>query len=203
MPIILKPAVFLDRDGVLIEDSDYVGLIEQVAFIPGAAAAVCKLNDAGFIVVVVTNQSGVARQLFPESQVAVIHEYIAARLAEEARARIDRFEYCPHHPVHGIGEYRIDCECRKPRPGMLLSAAQQLDIDLANSWLIGDRLTDLQAGASAGCRTILVRTGYGTEVDITAPDVALNLARDVPSIVEAVDAIIDILVSQKLLVDCS
>ena len=182
-----RPALFLDRDGVLIEELEYLSEPERVRLIPGAAAAVRRANDAGWRVAVVSNQSGVARGLFPESALPHIHREVAERLAEEAGAVIDGFYYCPHHPTTGQGIYRIDCDCRKPKPGMLLRAARELGIDLSKSWTIGDRLTDLQAGATAGCRTILVRTGYGLSAGLNGPDPNVNLAAVVPSIVEAID----------------
>lgn len=179
-------ALFLDRDGVLIEEVEYLARPEQVRLIPGAAAAVRRANRAGWRVVVVSNQSGVVRGLFPESILPDIHRTISAQLLEEAGAVIDGFYYCPHHPTEGQGGYRMECECRKPKPGMLLRAAGELGIDLVESWMIGDRLTDLQAGASAGCRTILVRTGYGHLAESAVPDTGAKLAAVVPSIVEAV-----------------
>ena len=182
-----RPALFLDRDGVLIEEVEYLARPEQVRLIPGAAAAIRKVNDAGWRVVVVSNQSGVARGLFPESLLPEIHRVIADRLLAEAGARVDRFYYCPHHPTEGQGGYRIDCDCRKPKPGMLLKAAAELGIDLARSWMVGDRATDLQAGAAAGCRTILVRTGYGHSAGLAGPDPKLHLEAVVLSVVEAVE----------------
>lgn len=176
-------AVFLDRDGVLIEEVEYLARPAQVRLIPGAAASIRAANAAGWKVVVVSNQSGVARGLFPESVLPDVHRVIAEQLGE---AKIDGFYYCPHHPTQGQGRYRIDCDCRKPKPGMLLQAARELGIDLAESWTIGDRLTDLQAGAGAGCRTILVRTGYGMATGMISPDPSLNLLAVVPSIAEAI-----------------
>ena len=179
-------ALFLDRDGVLIEEVEYLARPEQVRLISGAAAAVRRANDAGLKVVVVSNQSGVARGRFPETVLPEVHRVISAKLLEEAGAVIDAFYYCPHHPTEGLGSFRIDCECRKPKPGMLLAAANELIIDLSKSWMVGDRLTDLRAGAAAGCRTILVQTGYGRATGITGSDASLNLEAVVPSIAEAV-----------------
>jgi len=176
----------LDRDGVLIEEVEYLARPEQVRLISGAAAAVRRANDAGLKVVVVSNQSGVARGRFPEAVLPEVHRVISAKLLEEAGAVIDAFYYCPHHPTEGLGSFRIDCECRKPKPGMLLAAANELIIDLSKSWMVGDRLTDLRAGAAAGCRTILVQTGYGRATGITGSDASLNLEAVVPSIAEAV-----------------
>jgi D-glycero-D-manno-heptose 1,7-bisphosphate phosphatase len=186
----MTPAVFLDRDGVLIEDAEYLSEVAQVRLIPGAAAAVRRLNDAGRPVVVVTNQSGVARGFFPESRVGEVHRHIASLLLAEAGAVIAHFDYSPYHPTAGVGEYLRDTDCRKPRPGMLLRSAAALGLDLPHSWMVGDRRSDLEAGAAAGCRTILVRTGYGSASDLTAPNDELKLVAVVPSIVEAVDVIL-------------
>lgn len=161
-----RPALFLDRDGVVIDDTQYVGRVDQIRWIPGSAEAVRRANDAGFAVVVVSNQSGVARGLFGEAEVEIIHRHIRDHFLAEAGATFDRFYYCPHHETEGGERYRIDCDCRKPKPGMLLRAARELDLDLNRSWLVGDRLSDMQAGIAAGCRTILVRTGYGKNVEL-------------------------------------
>jgi D-glycero-D-manno-heptose 1,7-bisphosphate phosphatase len=155
-----RPAIFLDRDGVIIEETGYLSDPAQVVLIPGAAEAIARLNQAGIPVVVVTNQAGVARGYYTESRIHEIH----ARLDELLRrhgAHIDRYYYCLHHPTEGIGPYRCDCECRKPRPGMLHRATRDLGLDLSRSCMVGDKLCDLEAGANAGCQTILVRTGYG------------------------------------------
>jgi D-glycero-D-manno-heptose 1,7-bisphosphate phosphatase len=178
-----KPAVFLDRDGVLIEEIGYLSEPSQVRLIPGAGAAVARLNRLGVPVVVVTNQAGVARGKFPEENVRAVHEHLDKLLAAGG-ARIDRWYYCPHHPTAGVGPYRVLCACRKPAAGMLLTAARELNLDLAGSVLIGDKLSDLEAGAAAGCSTILVRTGYGAEHQKSAPPGRFNLryvADDLPA----------------------
>lgn len=179
----LKPAVFLDRDGVVIEDVNYLGDPDRVRLIPGSAEAVAELNRAGWAVVIVSNQSGVARGLFSLAAVDAVHAHLAVMLRNHG-ARIDSFLFCPHHPEAEMPEFRADCDCRKPRPGMLLCAAAELGLDLAESWMIGDRESDLAAGAAAGCRTALVRTGYGLLVNTAGLDrdsfrlelVAANLA---------------------------
>jgi D-glycero-D-manno-heptose 1,7-bisphosphate phosphatase len=186
-----RPAVFLDRDGVLIAEAVYLSDPDRVQLVPGAATAVRRLNDAGFPVVVVTNQSGVARGYFPEGRVGEVHARIAELLHAEGGGRIDHFDYSPFHPTEGVGDYRRDTDCRKPKPGMLLRSAAALGLDLERSWMVGDRRSDLEAGAAAGCRTILVRTGYGVECDVTAPDELLKLAAVVPTVVEAVGVILD------------
>jgi len=155
----LKRAVFVDRDGTINVERDYLYRIEDFEFIPGAPEAIRLLNEAGFLVVVVTNQSGVARGYYTEEDVEILHRHIAAELAK-AGARVDAWHYCPHHPA-GRGSYSLPCRCRKPLPGMLLEAARRHNIDLAASVMIGDKLADVEAGIAAGCRTILVRSGYG------------------------------------------
>ncbi|HEX4129393.1 MAG TPA: HAD family hydrolase [Pirellulales bacterium] len=157
-----RPAVFLDRDGVLIEDLGYLGDPEGVALIPGAAEAVAELRSAGFVTVVVTNQSGVARGLYTEADVDRVHRRIDELLAP-AGARIDRYYHCPHHPEATVAQYRTECACRKPAAGMLLRAAEELGIVLDRSYLIGDKCSDLEAAIAAGCRPLLVETGYGKE----------------------------------------
>jgi len=165
----LRPAIFLDRDGVIIDDVHHLSTPTQVQMIPGAAEAIAALNRAGWPVVVVTNQSGVARGLFTVDVLHAVHRRIAEQLVEKG-ARVDAYFFCPHYPTADVAEYRQECSCRKPKPGMLVQAARELSLDLSHSWTIGDRDTDLQAGAAAGTRTILVRTGYGASLDITSLD---------------------------------
>lgn len=160
-------AAFLDRDGTINKEKDYLYRIDEFEFIPGAPEAVRLLNEAGFLVVVVSNQSGVGRGYYNEDDVEILHRHIAAELAASG-ARVDAWFYCPHHP-RGRGSYSLACRCRKPLPGMLLEAAGRYDIDLAASVMIGDKLVDMEAGMAAGCRTILVRTGYGAEQESDVP----------------------------------
>lgn len=173
-----REAVFLDRDGTLIEEVNYLSAPEQVRLIPGAAEAVRRVNGAGVLAVVVTNQAGVARGYFPEGRVAEVHAHLSALLAEGG-AKIDAYYHCPHHPTEGIGAYRVACACRKPRPGLLLTAARELGIDLSRSWMIGDKLCDAKAGEAAGCRTVLVRTGHGRDL----PD-DVNAVADLSAAIE-------------------
>jgi len=156
----LKKAVFLDRDGTVNVEKNYLVDPAQLELIPGAAEAIASLKAAGFLVVVVTNQSGVARGYFGPESVHRLHDALQERLASRG-ARIDAFYLCPHHPTSGKGEYLRDCDCRKGKPGMLLQAARDLDIDLRASFMVGDKLADLEAGLAAGCRALMVRTGYG------------------------------------------
>jgi D-glycero-D-manno-heptose 1,7-bisphosphate phosphatase len=126
------------------------------------------LNQAGWLVVVVTNQSGVARGYYTEEDVLLLHRHVAGLLENEG-ARVDAWLYCPHHPS-GRGSYALPCRCRKPLPGMLLEAAGRFDIDLEASFMIGDKLADVQAGRSAGCRSVLVRSGYGAAEEKQIPE---------------------------------
>lgn len=157
-----RRAIFLDRDGTINVEKDYLHRVEDFEFIPGAPEAIRRLKAAGYLVIVVTNQSGVARGYYDEPAVAALHGHIQA-LLESYGTGIDAFYLCPHHPTEGVGAYRIDCDCRKGAPGMLQQAAREHGIDLAESFMIGDKLADIEAGNAAGCRAILVRTGYGTK----------------------------------------
>jgi D-glycero-D-manno-heptose 1,7-bisphosphate phosphatase len=156
----MKAAVFLDRDGTLIEEVGYLDRLERLAFFPFSVDAVRVLNRAGFAVVVITNQAGIARGIVRESFVEEAHRHIADRL-RAGGATIDGFYYCPHYPEGTVEQYRRTCECRKPQPGLLRRAAADLDLDLARSFVIGDRWHDLAAGHAVGARAVLVRTGLG------------------------------------------
>lgn len=153
----LRPAVFLDRDGTLNVEKHYLHRIEDWEWIPGAPAAVRLLNESGFAVVVVTNQAGIARGLYGEDDLDRLHTWMRADL-EAAGAHVDAVYHCPHHPEYG---QRVKCMCRKPAPGLLLCAAADLGLDLARSFIIGDRESDLEAGVRCGVTPLLVATGYG------------------------------------------
>ncbi len=163
----MRRAVFLDRDGTINQERGYLYRIEELDFFPGAAQAISLLNRAGFLVVVVSNQSGVARGYYGEDQVEALHRHMTAQLAADG-ARVDCWLYCPHHP-EGSGRYAVTCACRKPLPGMLLEAAERFSIDLAASFMIGDKLSDVQAGLAAGCVPLLVRSGYGADEESRLP----------------------------------
>ncbi len=144
-----RPAAFLDRDGVLIEDTGWPHKPAEARWIPGAAQAVKRLNDAGWLVFVVTNQAGVAKGFFPEAQVGVMHRWMADTFAA-AGAHIDAFEYCPNHPAAVEDRYRVDCRRRKPQPGMIRDLLSAWPVDAARSFMVGDKDTDMQAAAAAG-----------------------------------------------------
>ena len=156
-------AIFLDRDGVINVDVHHLRDPQQLQLIPRAAEAIQRINARSIPAIVVTNQAAIARGYLTEKQVDAIHQALSALLKPEG-AHIDHYYYCPHHPTEGQPPYRIDCECRKPKPGMLLQAAQDLELDLARSYFIGDTVSDMQAGYRAGCHTVLVQTGYGKRV---------------------------------------
>ena len=158
-------AVFLDRDGVINEEVDLLCREDQLVLIPGAAEAVRRLNDAGVLAIVATNQPVVARNLCTEEDVRRLNAHLEEMLRQAAGARLDAVYFCPHHPeTHhpdGNPAYRGPCECRKPNLGMLEEARKRFGLDYARCFLVGDTTRDLQTGVNAGCRTILVRTGYG------------------------------------------
>jgi D-glycero-D-manno-heptose 1,7-bisphosphate phosphatase len=154
-----KKAAFLDRDGVLNEDREYVYRVEDFEFIPGSVGALRALQEAGYLLVIVTNQSGIARGRYSESDYHELEAYMRKRLSDSG-VSLDCAQYCPHLPDADIAQYRSDCECRKPRPGMIQAATGLLDIDPAQSILVGDRRADLEAGRAAGvARCFLVRSG--------------------------------------------
>lgn len=164
----MRRAVFLDRDGTINEEKEYLYRIEDCRLIPKAAEAIGMLNKAGFAVIVVTNQSGIGRGYYDEATLEALHRHLEQELAE-AGARVDAWYFCPHHPEHGTGEYRRECACRKPLPGMLLQAAEDLAVDLSVSFMVGDKVADVEAGRAAGCRSLLVRTGYGSSEERFLP----------------------------------
>ena len=155
-----RPAVFLDRDGTINEQMGYVNHLSRFQLLPGVARAIRSLNEAGLPVVVVTNQSGLARGYFPESLLEAVHAEMYRLLAQEG-ARLDGLYVCPHHPEAKEERFRLDCDCRKPRPGLLERAAAELGLDLGRSYMVGDRWSDLRCGAAVGATTVLVLTGYG------------------------------------------
>ena len=155
-----RPAVFLDRDGTINEQMGYVNHLSRFQLLPGVARAIRGLNEAGLPVVVVTNQSGLARGYFPESLLEAVHAELHRLLAREG-AHLDGLYICPHHPEAREERFRLDCDCRKPRPGLLERAAAELDLDLGRSYMVGDRWSDLRCGAAVGATTVLVLTGYG------------------------------------------
>ena len=155
-------AIFLDRDGTINEEVDFLTSADELHLLPGSAEAIRLANTLGLKVIVITNQSGIARGLLTEEHLREIHAALTERLRGH-QAVIDAFYYCPHHPDAELPQYRVACDCRKPGVGMITRAVQEFSIDPAQSFVIGDRLIDIQTGNAAGVESILVLTGYGKD----------------------------------------
>jgi histidinol-phosphate phosphatase family protein len=172
-------AVFIDKDGTMVENVPYNIDPTQIRLTPGAGAALARLREAGFRLFVVSNQSGVARGLFPIEALDGLERRLRELLAADG-AGIEAFAWCPHHPDGSVAPYAVACDCRKPAPGMILRLAREHGLDLARSWMIGDTLNDVEAAHRAGCRAILLDNGGETEwrrdahraPDATVPDLA-------------------------------
>jgi D-glycero-D-manno-heptose 1,7-bisphosphate phosphatase len=188
----MQRAVFIDRDGTISEEVGYINHPSRFRVFPYSAAAIKLLNDNGWLAIVVTNQAGVARGYFAEDMIKTVHEALAEEMAA-GDARIDAIYYCAHHPSVGEPPYRLDCECRKPKPGLIRRAAEEFEIDLAGSWMIGDRYSDMELARNAGVNSAFVMSGYGRgewehqrQNWIDQPDVtASHLLEAVKRIIEA------------------
>ena len=180
--MLLRPAVFLDRDGVINREGGYVHNVDEFHFIDGVFDACLEMSKAGYRLIVITNQAGIARGYYTEDDFHHLTEWMLNEFRKHG-IEIDGVYYCPHHPVHGVGDYRRDCDCRKPAPGMILRAAKEHSLDLRRSILVGDKVTDIEAGRAAGVGCcVLVLTGYSLGAADTdrADNVFANL-RDVAS----------------------
>jgi D-glycero-D-manno-heptose 1,7-bisphosphate phosphatase len=156
----MNRAVFIDRDGTISEEVGYVNHQSRFRVFPYAAEAVRLLNERGWLAIVVTNQAGVARGYFSETLIHTVHEQLQRKM-EHGGARLDAIYFCAHHPSVGEPPYRFDCDCRKPKPGLILKAAEEFDIDLGASWMIGDRYSDIELARNAGVNSAFVLSGYG------------------------------------------
>jgi D-glycero-D-manno-heptose 1,7-bisphosphate phosphatase len=191
----VKPAIFMDRDGTISHEVGYVNHPSRFRPYPWAVDAVRLVNRSGFLAVVVTNQAGVARGYFPELVIHEVHASLVARM-EAGGARLDGIYVCTHHPTVGEPPYRQDCDCRKPRPGLLRRAEADLGIDLAGSFVVGDRIGDLELAWSVGAKGVLVKSGYGLgELTYNVPTwprppdlVAANLLEAVERIISGAGA---------------
>lgn len=155
-----RPAAFLDRDGTMIRDTSYLSRVEDVDWYPWTLDAIRLLNRAGLLVFVTTNQGGVGLGLYEEGAIAKVHDAMSAYIASGG-GRIDGWFYCPHHPQAVVASLRIDCDCRKPKPGMIHQAQAKFDLDLAQSFVVGDKMADVGLAQAVGARGVLVKTGYG------------------------------------------
>ena len=156
----MKKAVFLDRDGTINKEMNYLNHPDQIELISGSAEGIKLLNKNGFTVVVITNQSGVAGGIIDEENLPLIKKRLCS-LIEEKGAKIDGYYYCPHYLYGKVEKYAVKCDCRKPEPGMLRKAAEDLDIDLKESYVVGDKACDIKLGQNVGAVSVMVKTGYG------------------------------------------
>lgn len=156
----MKRAVFIDRDGTISEEVGYINHPSRFRVFPYAAAAIKDLNDHDLLAIVVTNQAGVARGYFSEEMIQTVHAKMVKELDNDG-ARLDAVYYCAHHPSVGEPPYRFDCDCRKPKPGLISRAAREFDIDLDGSWMVGDRYSDVELARRAGVKSMFVMSGYG------------------------------------------
>jgi histidinol-phosphate phosphatase family protein len=186
----LQPAVFIDRDGTLIDDKHYLADPNKIEFLPGSLEAVKKLKKAGFKTVVISNQSGIARGFFPIETVDLVHNHLRQYM-KDAGCEPDDIRFCPHHTDGDVPQYTGECDCRKPRVGMLEEAAANLGIDIKRSFVVGDKYTDVQCGKVAGASSILVRTGNGARTEKELPlDTFLKPYHIADNLSETVDFIV-------------
>ena len=192
--IVPRPAVFLDRDGVINQETGYVHKVDEFHFIDGVFSACREISKAGYRLIVITNQAGIARGYYSEADFHQLTKWMLDTFRQQG-IEIDDVYYCPHHPVHGVGAYRRDCDCRKPAPGMILRASKEHSLDLQHSILVGDKATDIAAGRAAGVGCcVLVQTGHPVgDKDLDKADTAFD---DLPGVASA-------LVNNQLCADCN
>jgi D-glycero-D-manno-heptose 1,7-bisphosphate phosphatase len=175
----MNKALFLDRDGVINKEKDYLYKIEDFEFIDGVFEALAYFQDQGYLLIIVTNQAGIARGYYKEADFLVLNEWMLQQFILQ-RIQITKVYYSPYHPVYGIGEYKKEAFCRKPNPGMILQAAAEFDINLAESILIGDKESDIAAGINAGITmNILVRSGHKIDEQNTKASLVLESIKDI------------------------
>ncbi|HAW44732.1 MAG TPA: D-glycero-beta-D-manno-heptose-1,7-bisphosphate 7-phosphatase [Sutterella sp.] len=184
----MRQAVFLDRDGVINEDAGYIVEPDAFRFLPGVFESVAKLKAAGFLVVIVTNQSGIARGFYSLEAYLVSQNWLLETFQAHGAA-LDGIYFCPHHPDKGEAPYRTVCDCRKPAPGMLIKAAKDLDIDLSKSAIVGDKPSDAQAGLAAGLPVRVLVGKNGTAVPALVP-AATHVARNLPEAAQLIEKIL-------------
>jgi D-glycero-D-manno-heptose 1,7-bisphosphate phosphatase len=189
-----RPAVFLDRDGIINKEGGYVHNADQFHFIEGVFDACLEMSEAGYRLIVITNQAGIARGYYTEGDFQDLTEWMLDEFRRHG-IDIDGVYYCPHHPVYGVGKYRRDCDCRKPAPGMILRAAKEHALDLRRSILVGDKVTDIEAGRAAGvgCCVLLMSGHPLSNEDLNKADTVFY---DLPAVASA-------LVNNRLYTDCN
>ncbi len=188
----MKKAVFFDRDGVLIRDIHLLKSINQVIIEKINFKAISILNKYNFVRIVITNQTVIARGLLTEEEVNEINDFINNKYLEETGSGFIKYYVCPHHPNANVIKYKKSCKCRKPKPGLILAAAEEFSLDLNSSWMIGDRISDIIAGDKAGCKTILIQTGCHDEKPIISDSFDFTIKADfiVKNLLDAVKIII-------------
>ncbi|HEY9723009.1 MAG TPA: HAD family hydrolase [Oscillatoriaceae cyanobacterium] len=191
-----KPAVFLDRDGTLNVEAGYIRNLDDLRLMPGAADAIRRLNAVGVPAILATNQSGPARGYYPESWVQALNARLMSLLAAEG-AHLDDVFYCPHHPEGVVEAFTQDCRCRKPETGMLEDAAAKHGLDLSACYMIGDKSTDVEVGQRAGCRTVLLRSGFGEQVLAGTYQWPVEPDHIALTVVEAIDWVLTDLESRR------
>ncbi len=186
-----KPAIFLDRDGTINEQMGYINHISRFKILPGVPDAIRQLNDAGYLAIVVTNQSGVARGYYSMELVQRVHDLLMNSLMEKAGAVLDAILMCPHYPYGVVPEFSTDCDCRKPKTGLIEQARRSFDIDFSRSFIIGDMCSDMEFASRAGIQGIMVRTGYGLgEIEYVLPGKQIKPVHIALGLLDAVDWII-------------
>jgi D-glycero-D-manno-heptose 1,7-bisphosphate phosphatase len=188
--------VFLDRDGTLNNEANYIRTPAEFQLISGAGEAVHRLNERGLIACVMSNQSGIARGYLTEEDLIPIHAKLERELAFSG-GKVDRIYYCPHHPTEGISPYNITCDCRKPKTGMLRKGVEEFKLDIERSFVVGDGVVDMQAGNTMKARTVLVLTGYGKTAQEQCATANIHIDYVAPTIVEAVDFILKTLDGER------
>ena len=186
----MNKAVFLDRDGTILDELGYVTPSSTIVIYPWSADSIRLLKRAGYVVVMITNQGGIGLGLYDHDFVKSTHENLTRQFAE-AGADIDAWYYCPHHPESVLDEYRVVCGCRKPAPGMLHDAARDLNLDLSTSWVVGDQWRDVQLAHAAGCRSVLLRTGHGALQEAAWPPDVRPATATCDNLIAAVSVILE------------
>lgn len=187
----MERAIFLDRDGILNEDVGYAKSIADIKILPDVPQALKQFKELGYRLFVITNQAVISRGYAKESDIEELHEQMNSILVQQGGVKIDGFYMCPHHPDADLEQYRKICECRKPAHGLILQAAKEHAIDLRQSWMIGDRVSDIVAGKDAGCRTILVRSPQSEHLTVSGIAFDKNTKADyeVNTLLEAIPII--------------